>query len=107
MTIWVVLAGQNVFICASVANMKLKQSKTVELRTGLCCVLSNAQCFSMIRCKENHPSSKLSPEDLDAIAEIKGSMKDRTNVFSEMEAFLPKKNGFVILNYYLYMDDKQ
>lgn len=49
---------------------------------------------SMIRCKEIHPTSKLSPEELDAIAEIEDSMKDRADVFSEMEAFLPKKNGF-------------
>lgn len=88
------------------ANMKLKQSETVELKTGLCCVINTSQyffifiyfiyfyIFSVIRCKENHPSSKLSPEDLDAIAEIEDSVKDRTNAFSEMEAFLPKKNGF-------------
>lgn len=50
--------------------------------------------YSMIRCKEIHPTPKLSPEDLDAIAEIEDSMKDRADVFSEMEAFLPKKNGF-------------
>lgn len=50
--------------------------------------------FSIIRCKENHPTPKLSPEDVDAIAEIEDSIKDRANAFSEMEAFLPKKNGF-------------
>lgn len=52
----------------------------------------------MIRCKENHPVPKLGPEEVDAIAEIKDCMKDRANAFSEMEAFLPKKNGsdFVI-----------
>lgn len=31
---------------------------------------------------------------MDAIAEIEDSMKDRADAFSEMEAFLPKKNGF-------------
>lgn len=51
--------------------------------------------FSIIRCKENHSTPKLSPEDMDAIADIKDSMKDRTNAFSEMEAFLPKKNGYL------------
>ncbi|XP_067348326.1 ion channel TACAN-like isoform X3 [Channa argus] len=51
---------------------------------------------SLESCKENHPKPKLSPEDLDAIAEISDSIKDRTNAFSEMEAFLPKKNGLYL-----------
>lgn len=55
----------------------------------------------MIRCKEIHPTPKLSPEDLDAIAEIEDSMKDRADVFSEMEAFLPKKNGFDSLIWFI------
>uniref|UniRef100_A0A3Q3RM76 Transmembrane protein 120A-like n=1 Tax=Mastacembelus armatus TaxID=205130 RepID=A0A3Q3RM76_9TELE len=36
------------------------------------------------------------PQDDYAIAEIKDSIKDRTNAFSEMEAFLPKKNGLYL-----------
>ena len=47
----------------------------------------------MIRCKENHPTPKLKPEEVDAIADIKDSIKDRADAFFEMEAFLPKKNG--------------
>lgn len=46
------------------------------------------------RCKENNPPSKLSPEELDSIAEMEESIKDKTNAFFEMEAFLPKKNGY-------------
>uniref|UniRef100_A0A3Q3QS58 Transmembrane protein 120A n=1 Tax=Monopterus albus TaxID=43700 RepID=A0A3Q3QS58_MONAL len=38
----------------------------------------------------------LSPEQLDAIAEIEESIKDRTDAFFEMEAFLPKKNGLYL-----------
>lgn len=49
----------------------------------------------IIRCKNNHPTPKLSPEDVDTIAEIEDSIRDRANAFTEMEAFLPKKNGFV------------
>lgn len=48
----------------------------------------------MFRCKVHHPPPKLNLEELDAIAEIEDSMKDRENLFSEMEAFLPRKNGF-------------
>lgn len=50
--------------------------------------------FTTNRCKENNPALKLSPEELDSIAEIKESIKDQTNAFFEMEAFLPKKNGY-------------
>lgn len=49
--------------------------------------------WSVIRCKENHPTAKLSQEDLETIAEIEDSMIERAKFFSEMEAFLPKKNG--------------
>uniref|UniRef100_A0A665TV01 Transmembrane protein 120A n=1 Tax=Echeneis naucrates TaxID=173247 RepID=A0A665TV01_ECHNA len=38
----------------------------------------------------------LTPEDVEAIAEIEDSMKDRANAFTEMEAFLPKKNGLYL-----------
>uniref|UniRef100_A0A8C9YVW9 Transmembrane protein 120Aa n=1 Tax=Sander lucioperca TaxID=283035 RepID=A0A8C9YVW9_SANLU len=34
--------------------------------------------------------------DVDAIAEIENSIKDRADAFSEMEAFLPKKNGLYL-----------
>lgn len=49
--------------------------------------------FSVSRCKETHPNPKLSAEELEAIAEIEKSTKERTNSFFEMESFLPKKNG--------------
>nr|XP_046266319.1 ion channel TACAN isoform X3 [Scatophagus argus] len=51
---------------------------------------------SLAECKENHPTPKLSPEEMDAIAEMEDLMKDRANSFSEMEAFLPKKNGLYL-----------
>ncbi|KAI3373911.1 hypothetical protein L3Q82_022486, partial [Scortum barcoo] len=51
---------------------------------------------SLEECKENHPTPKLSSDDVDAIAEIQESIKDRTNAFFEMEAFLPKKNGLYL-----------
>ncbi|XP_035523027.1 ion channel TACAN-like isoform X1 [Morone saxatilis] len=51
---------------------------------------------SLKECKENHPTPKLSPEEMDAIAGIEDSMKDRVNAFCEMEAFLPKKNGLYL-----------
>lgn len=50
--------------------------------------------FSGSRCKEKHPNPKLSAEELEAIAEIEKSAKERTNSFFEMESFLPKKNGY-------------
>ncbi len=34
----------------------------------------------------------VNPEDVNKIDEIQDSMKERSNVFFEMEAFLPKKN---------------
>lgn len=49
---------------------------------------------SLEECKGNHQSLNLSPEDVDALAEIKESIEGRTDAFCEMEAFLPKKNGF-------------
>uniref|UniRef100_A0A3B5BAT2 Transmembrane protein 120A-like n=1 Tax=Stegastes partitus TaxID=144197 RepID=A0A3B5BAT2_9TELE len=51
---------------------------------------------SLAECKENHPTPKLTPEDMDAITEIEDSIKERANAFSEMEAFLPKKNGLYL-----------
>lgn len=48
----------------------------------------------VIRCRESHPIPQLSQEDLDAISEIEESVKERVKVFSDMEAFLPKKNGW-------------
>uniref|UniRef100_A0A667X9B4 Transmembrane protein 120Aa n=1 Tax=Myripristis murdjan TaxID=586833 RepID=A0A667X9B4_9TELE len=41
-------------------------------------------------------TGKLSPEDVSAIEEIQDLIKDRPDVFSEMEAFLPKKNGLYL-----------
>ncbi|KAM6970377.1 transmembrane protein 120A-A isoform 2-T2 [Aplochiton taeniatus] len=46
---------------------------------------------SLKECKD-----KLSPDEINAIDEIKESIKDRPNVFFEMEAFLPKKNGLYL-----------
>ncbi|XP_074527995.1 transmembrane protein 120A-A-like isoform X2 [Halichoeres trimaculatus] len=51
---------------------------------------------SLAECKSNTPSPTLSPEELDAITEIEHSIKERAEVFSEMEAFLPKKNGLYL-----------
>ncbi|KAA8586543.1 hypothetical protein FQN60_000379 [Etheostoma spectabile] len=55
---------------------------------------------SLKECKEQHPTPKLNPEDVDAIAEIENSIRDRADAFSEMEAFLPKKNGFAYKDEY-------
>uniref|UniRef100_A0A8C5EIF5 Transmembrane protein 120A-like n=1 Tax=Gouania willdenowi TaxID=441366 RepID=A0A8C5EIF5_GOUWI len=41
-------------------------------------------------------STKLAPEEVNAITEIKESIKERADTFSEMEAFLPKKNGLYL-----------
>uniref|UniRef100_A0A1A8BM88 Transmembrane protein 120A n=1 Tax=Nothobranchius kadleci TaxID=1051664 RepID=A0A1A8BM88_NOTKA len=49
--------------------------------------------LSLKACKENQ-ESRLSPKEKDSIAEIEESIKDKTNAFFEMEAFLPKKNGY-------------
>lgn len=66
-----------------------KQKHSVDLNCSLWCVL----CL-VTRCKESHPTPKLSQEELDSIAEIKESVKERAKVFCDMEAFLPKKNGW-------------
>ncbi|XP_047016816.1 ion channel TACAN isoform X1 [Ictalurus punctatus] len=46
---------------------------------------------SLEECKQ-----KGNPEDISTIDEIQESMKERPNVFFEMEAFLPKKNGLYL-----------
>lgn len=52
---------------------------------------------SLAECKSNTPlPPTLSPEELEAITEIEDSIKERVEVFSEMEAFLPKKNGLYL-----------
>uniref|UniRef100_A0A1A8MAQ7 Transmembrane protein 120A n=1 Tax=Nothobranchius pienaari TaxID=704102 RepID=A0A1A8MAQ7_9TELE len=51
--------------------------------------------LSLKACKENQ-ESKLSPKEKDSVAEIEESIKDKTNAFFEMEAFLPKKNGLYL-----------
>ncbi|TNN51776.1 Transmembrane protein 120A [Liparis tanakae] len=48
------------------------------------------------RCKDHYPLAKFNPEYVDVIAEMKNSIKDRADAFSEMEAFLPKKNGLYL-----------
>jgi len=35
----------------------------------------------------------VSPEQRDSVQEIQSLIKERQNVFFEMEAYLPKKNG--------------
>lgn len=76
-------------------NEKINVWKTVDWWRTTGCLLSVKGYFhvSVSRCKEKHPDSKLSAEELEAIAEIEKSTKDRTNSFLEMESFLPKKNG--------------
>ncbi|XP_034539973.1 transmembrane protein 120A-like isoform X2 [Notolabrus celidotus] len=51
---------------------------------------------SLAECKTNTPAPTLSPEELDAITEIEDSIIERAEVFSEMEAFLPQKNGLYL-----------
>ncbi|XP_054610830.1 ion channel TACAN isoform X1 [Dunckerocampus dactyliophorus] len=51
---------------------------------------------SLEECKAKHPEQKLSPEDVESIADIEVSIGERDNTFSEMEAFLPKKNGLYL-----------
>ncbi|XP_019952906.1 ion channel TACAN [Paralichthys olivaceus] len=51
---------------------------------------------SLDECKNKSPTPKLSPDDVDPIAEIEESIRDRTNAFCEMEAFLPRKNGLYL-----------
>ncbi|KAM4620523.1 transmembrane protein 120A-A isoform 1-T1 [Polymixia lowei] len=51
---------------------------------------------SLEECKEKHEIEKLSPEETNALEEIQDSIKDRPNVFFEMESFLPKKNGLYL-----------
>uniref|UniRef100_A0AAX7UVA8 Transmembrane protein 120A n=1 Tax=Astatotilapia calliptera TaxID=8154 RepID=A0AAX7UVA8_ASTCA len=55
---------------------------------------------SLEECKSNSSTAKLSPEEEDAIAEIEDSIKDRAHTFFEMEAFLPKRNGFAYKDEY-------
>ncbi|KAM4726292.1 transmembrane protein 120A-A [Anableps anableps] len=47
-------------------------------------------------CQVKCPTSTLSPEERESIAKKEESIKDKTNVFFEMEAFLPKKNGLYL-----------
>ncbi|KAF7648747.1 hypothetical protein LDENG_00152330 [Lucifuga dentata] len=51
---------------------------------------------SLEECREKCPAARLSPEEAETIDEIQESIKDRTNAFFEMEAFLPKKNGLYL-----------
>ncbi|KAM9729061.1 transmembrane protein 120A-A isoform 3-T3 [Menidia menidia] len=51
---------------------------------------------SLEGCKENQPNPRLSQEDQDSISEIEDAIRDKTSAFSEMEAFLPKKNGLYL-----------
>ncbi|XP_033933767.1 ion channel TACAN-like [Pseudochaenichthys georgianus] len=51
---------------------------------------------SLQQCKDNHPTPKLNPEDVDSIAEVQSLIRERGEAFSEMEAFLPQKNGLYL-----------
>ncbi|XP_061558778.1 ion channel TACAN-like isoform X3 [Phycodurus eques] len=51
---------------------------------------------SLQQCKAKHPEQKLSPEEADSIADIEVAIAERAVAFSEMEAFLPKKNGLYL-----------
>lgn len=51
---------------------------------------------SLKECKDNHPPTEITPDDVLAINEIQDSIKERSSAFSEMEAFLPKKNGLYL-----------
>uniref|UniRef100_A0A8C4WGD8 Transmembrane protein 120B n=1 Tax=Gopherus evgoodei TaxID=1825980 RepID=A0A8C4WGD8_9SAUR len=45
------------------------------------------------RCKRTS-----SPEESDLIQQINAQIKDRQNIFFDMEAYLPKRNGYVFIN---------
>ncbi|KAK5887195.1 hypothetical protein CesoFtcFv8_015821 [Champsocephalus esox] len=51
---------------------------------------------SLQQCKDNHPTPKLNPEDVDSISEVQSLIRERGEAFSEMEAFLPQKNGLYL-----------
>ncbi|XP_019728976.1 transmembrane protein 120A-A isoform X1 [Hippocampus comes] len=51
---------------------------------------------SLEQCKVNHLEQKLSLEQVDSIADIQVEIGERADAFSEMEAFLPKKNGLYL-----------
>ena len=60
----------------------------------------------MFRCRTKHPAQDLSAEERNAIRDIQDSIRERPNIFLEMEAFLPKKNGFDILQLFnKYMNE--
>ncbi|XP_038146287.1 ion channel TACAN isoform X3 [Cyprinodon tularosa] len=52
--------------------------------------------LSLKGCKKTPLTSTLSPKEIESIAEMEESIKDKTNVFFEMEAFLPRKNGLYL-----------
>lgn len=51
----------------------------------------------LFRCKTNQQTQDLSAEEMSAIKDMQDSIKERPDIFFDMEAFLPKKNGFDIL----------
>ena len=51
----------------------------------------------LFRCRTKHMAQDLSAEERNAIREMQNSIRERPDIFLEMEAFLPKKNGFDIL----------
>ncbi|KAG7278185.1 hypothetical protein CRUP_002146 [Coryphaenoides rupestris] len=52
---------------------------------------------SLKQCKTNQQTQDLSAEEMSAIKDMQDSIKERPDIFFDMEAFLPKKNGFDIL----------
>lgn len=49
------------------------------------------------RCKP-----RASPEEFALIQEISSQIKERQNVFFDMEAYLPKRNGYVLQEFWMF-----
>lgn len=60
----------------------------VNIQIHIIALRSKLKLRFCVRCRTAE-----SPEDVNKIVEIQESMRERPNVFFEMEAFLPKKNG--------------
>lgn len=74
-----------------VLGVSLSETVTYRVPARADCVteavLMPASCF-LPRCKAH-----VSPEQEESIQETQNLIKERQNVFFEMEAYLPKKNG--------------
>uniref|UniRef100_A0A8C5FHK1 Transmembrane protein 120A n=1 Tax=Gadus morhua TaxID=8049 RepID=A0A8C5FHK1_GADMO len=51
---------------------------------------------SIKECRTKHPAQDLSSEERNVIRDIQDSIRERPDIFLEMEAFLPKKNGLYL-----------